>query len=232
MSIKPIDVAVLCGVISNEREISLLSCINVALSLDKEKFKVSIIEISSQGKWFFTKYDPAKNKLIRFETIGFDIKNWRSDLRKFDVIFIALHGKLGEDGSIQSSIQSLGIPYTGSNAKASALAFDKYQTNSFLTRKDILVPRSLCVNINQQKKTNFLESIQNKIGLPCVIKPNQSGSSIGVTIVRKECDLLGAIKKAEREDKDVVVEEFIEGRELTCAVLGNHSARCIALPPI
>ncbi len=228
-----INVAVLCGGVSNEREISLLSGINVAQSLSRDKFRVSIIEINPQGKWFFARYGKAAKKLIRSESIDAGDKNsYQNKLQKFNVFFVALHGKMGEDGSIQKFLRSLKIPYTGSNAEVNAITFNKYQTNTLLAQKSVSIPHSICIDTTKQRLTEQLKSIQKDVCLPCIVKPNQSGSSIGITIVQKESDLPQAIEKAGREDKDVLIEAYIEGRELTCAVLGNHSDQCTALPPI
>jgi len=195
-------IALLCGGFSAEREISIKTGKKIAENLDKKKYQVFL-------------FDP-KTELDNF------IKAARD--KKFDLVFPALHGPFGEDGTLQGLLDILGVPYVFSGVLASSLAMDKERTKMFLRPEKILMPRSIKI------KKNYLAGDLKKIKLPVVVKPICQGSSFGASIVKKEKDLLGAIEEAFKFDSAVMIEEFIEGREITAAVLGNDKP--VALPLI
>lgn len=219
-----IALAVLYGGQSNEREVSILSGREVMRGLPTNKYTISPIEISKKGEWIL-----KEKRGKKIEIFDFDRKH--SDLRKFDVIFIALHGDFGEDGTVQAILDSVGIRYTGSGVLASALGFDKAKAMEFVRDQGIKVPRFIFLTKEVSRTT---ESDLKKIGgLPCVIKPNRSGSSIGVSIVRKKNELAPALKRAFHEDNQILVEEYIRGAEFTCGVMGNSTQTELhALPPV
>lgn len=146
-----------------------------------------------------------------------------------DVVVIALHGRGGEDGTIQGALDLLGIPYTGSGVLASALAMDKAMTNAFLRGHGIPVPQDIVLRRHAKNSVETVrDHVESTFGWPAVVKPNAQGSTIGCAIVRDSADLAGAIDEAFRYDDTVLVEQFIPGTEITAGVLGNE--RPVALP--
>lgn len=194
-----INIAVLLGGSSSERDISLISGREVINNLDKNKYRVMV-------------YDPKTdlNKLI-------------CDKNKIDVAFPILHGKGGEDGTIQGFLELLKIPYVGSGILASALAMNKEKAKEIYSFHNILTPQYKVLKNNEKEKID-------KIKFPCVVKPISHGSSVGTSIVFKENELMGAIDLAFTFQNQIIIEEYIKGIEITVAVLGNDDPK--ALPVI
>jgi D-alanine-D-alanine ligase len=186
-------VAVLMGGPSAEREISLISGKAVLEALETRGVDAHA-------------FDPAEREL--------------SDLRreKFERAFIALHGRFGEDGTVQGALEVLRIPYTGSGVMGSALAMDKWRTKLVWDASGIPTPRFAMVTPG----TNW-ERLVELMGLPIIVKPVHEGSTIGLTKVRAASELPAAYELAARYDSLVIAEEFIEGQELTAAVLGEQA---------
>ncbi|MCC7098824.1 MAG: D-alanine--D-alanine ligase [Rubrivivax sp.] len=197
--------AVLMGGDSAEREVSLMSGQGVldalrALGVDARAF------------------DPAAQPLCELKAQG------------FARAFIALHGRHGEDGTVQGALELLRIPYTGSGVMASAIAMDKVMTKRVWLAEGLPTPRWACLGAGQRARED-LQAVPDGLGLPLIVKPAREGSSIGVTKVRGYSEMQDAVALAAGFDADVLCEEFIAGIELTCAVLGQGpSAR--ALPVI
>jgi len=201
-----IKVAILMGGISNEREVSLSTGKTVAKYLDSSKF---------DSKLYDTKKDLPK--------LFLDISK-----KKIDICFIALHGKGGEDGSIQGILELLGVAYTGPGIMASAISMDKIISKRLFMQEKILTPKFVVI---KNKKIDF-KQIRDKIGLPCVIKPSNSGSSVGVSIIKKEKEIKKGIKMALKENDKVIIEEYIQGKEITVGVLGNKTPRALSIVEI
>lgn len=197
---KKLKVGVVFGGPSSEHDISVKTGKQVVSCLDIKKYVPIAIKIPKKGDW-----------LIPF------IKK----IKKVDVAFLALHGQFGEDGKIQAILDSIHIPYTGSGVLASSIAMDKFSTFRMLANEHILFPHTKLLRSKNDPMT---------LPLPLVVKPNASGSSIGVSLVKTKSELDQALQKAFREDRDVLVEEYIQGREFTCAVLGNSVKDSRALP--
>lgn len=138
-----------------------------------------------------------------------------------DVVFIALHGPYGEDGTVQGLLELLGLPYTGSGVLASALAMDKLRSRQVLQASGVSVPAWLQLDAAQWPggRADLARRIARDLGYPCVVKPNAQGSSIGVTIVHGDAALDAAIEEALGFGNVVLVEEYLRGTELTCGVL-------------
>ena len=150
-----------------------------------------------------------------------------------ELAFLALHGKYGEDGSIQGLLEMLDIPYTGSGILASSLAMDKIATKKMLLFEGLPTPRFMVVEDTVAKEMGMqatAEKIHSEMGLPVVVKAPTQGSTIGIAFVHQKEDLVSALELAYRYDKIALVEQFIEGRELTASVLGNENP--VALPLI
>jgi D-alanine-D-alanine ligase len=184
-------VAVLMGGPSAEREISLISG-NAVLAALRGK------NVDAYA------FDPAQREL-------FDLKR-----EGFQRVFIALHGRFGEDGTVQGALEVLRIPYTGSGVMASALAMDKWRTKLVWDASGIPTPRFAMV-----RKSTDWEKLVAHLGLPIIVKPSHEGSTIGLTKVRVAAELPAAYELAAKYDDEVIAEEFIAGQELTASVLGD-----------
>jgi len=198
-------VAVLMGGTSAEREISLMSGSGVLAAL------------RSQGVDAHA-FDPAEHDLTELKQQG------------FARCFVALHGRHGEDGSVQGALELLRIPYTGSGVLASAIAMDKVMTKRVWIAEGLPTPRYQWLS-PEQRTREHVRAVPDALGLPLIVKPPREGSSIGITKVAGYSQMQGAVELAARYDADVLCEEFIDGDELTCPVLGaGASAR--ALPVV
>lgn len=149
-----------------------------------------------------------------------------------DLVFISLHGKFGEDGSIQGLLEMLNIPYVGSGVMASAVAMDKFKAKQLFKVVNIPIARGERYRVTDQTNINDLvEKIHHNFELPFVVKPNREGSTLGLTIVTNKDQTEQAIKKAVQSDEFILVEQFIKGKELTVPVMGKMNEE-IALPII
>jgi D-alanine-D-alanine ligase len=198
-------VAVLMGGRSAERDISLLSGQGVLQALQS-------LGVNAHG------FDPAQQALEQLK------------LGQFTHAFIALHGRFGEDGTVQGALELLGIPYTGSGVMASAIAMDKQMTKRLWRADHLSTPPSVWLT-PQQQTPEAIRAIPETLGLPLIVKPPHEGSSIGVTKVNHADQLATAISLATRYDPDLLCEMFIEGEEVTCPVVGQ-GANARALPVV
>ena len=206
-------VAVIEGGYSKEKAISVKSAQTVFDNLDRTKFAPTRVLID-ENEW--AAYDDEGRYPIDKNDFSF-VKN---DLKvQFEYAFIVIHGTPGEDGKLQGYLDMVGIPYNTSSAAVTALTFQKFHCNQFLKSFGINVPESAL--ITPKDEINEKE-ILKKVGLSCFVKPTDGGSSFGVTKVKKENELLPAIKKAFDHGKEVIVEDAIEGREITCGVFRNR----------
>lgn len=196
-------VALLAGGSSGEREISLASGKGAKGALEEAGFSVTWI-------------DPSNKEELR---ILID--------QEFDVAFLCMHGKMGEDGTVQGFLEMLGIPYTCSHVQASAIAMDKAKSKILYERAGVLTPASRDIHKGEDYD---VEEIIGALGLPCVVKPATEGSALGVEIVEKAEDLGPAIERVFDIDDQIILEQFIEGMEITVAILGNEDT--IPLPII
>ncbi|MGI6045797.1 MAG: D-alanine--D-alanine ligase family protein [Eggerthellaceae bacterium] len=196
-------VALLAGGDSGEREISLASAEGAKKALTEAGFKLELLDTA------------------RREDLG------RLITEDFDVAFICLHGKNGEDGTIQGMLEILGIPYTGSGVWSSATAMDKTKAKDVYIKNGIPTPKATRLVRGLPYK---ISNIVNEVGLPCVVKPATDGSALGVHMVFDEKDLGAAIEETFKIDSLVIVERYVSGKELTVAVIGNDDA--YALPVI
>ncbi len=205
-------VAVIEGGYSKEKSISIKSAKTVFDNLDRTKFDPTRVLID-ENEW--TAYDEDGRYSIDKNDFSF-IKN--GDKNNFEYAFILIHGTPGEDGKLQGYLDMVGIPYNTSSAPIMALTFQKFHCNQFLKNFGINVPEA--VLIKPDDDINEEETLK-KVGLPCFVKPTDAGSSFGVSKVKKESDLLPAIKGAFNHGSEVTIEENIEGREVTCGVFRN-----------
>ena len=198
-------VAVLMGGSSAEREISLMSGNGVLAALTNQGIDAHA-------------FDPAERDLIELKREG------------FARCFIALHGRHGEDGTVQGALELLGIPYTGSGVMASAIAIDKVMTKRLWLAEGLPTPRYVVLGVGAHT-TAHTRTVPDTLGLPLIVKPPHEGSSIGVTKVAGYSDMQAAVELAARYDTEVLCEKFIEGEEVTCPVIGE-GAGARALPVV
>ena len=198
-------VAVLMGGTSAEREVSLMSGAGVLQALRS-------LGVDAHP------FDPAERDLQQLKT------------ERFDRCFIALHGRHGEDGCVQGALEMMGIPYTGSGVMASAIAMDKVMTKRIWLAEGLPTPRHVWLALDQQDEAT-IAALPAQLGLPLVVKAPREGSSIGVSKVTDAGQLHAAVAESLRFDPDVLAEEFIQGDELTCPVMGE-GADARALPVI
>ncbi|MHB9039177.1 MAG: D-alanine--D-alanine ligase [Melioribacteraceae bacterium] len=232
MSNNNINVALLVGGTSPEREVSKNTGKSILKALLDLDYKVKVIDPAfglnqpKEIEIFFEEKDYTERTNRNFvEAINSTMFD------DVDFAFIALHGKWGEDGAIQSLLELRGIKYTGSKVLASSLAMDKSMAKVMFQHFDVDTPRWFVIN---KYDTDF-ELIKTKIkkffGYPCVIKPNDEGSTIGLTICRGDVEVSQAIIKAQQFSKKVLVEEYISGHELTVAVVDQRALPVLEIKP-
>jgi D-alanine-D-alanine ligase len=196
-------VAVLMGGASAERTVSLMSGSGVLAALKSQGIDAHA-------------FDPSERDLVELKRDG------------FARCFIALHGRHGEDGTVQGALELLGIPYTGSGVMASAIAMDKVMTKRVWSSFGLPTPRSITLDASQQTRER-LRSVPDELGLPLIVKAPHEGSSIGVVKVNGYSDMQGAVAEAMKYDRVALCEEFIVGDELTCPILDDQALPVIRI---
>ncbi len=204
------SVGIICGGFSLEKKISFKSGFNVLNNLSEKLWDASLIKIDF-NKWIVE--DKENNKYEFFISDFSYIKNGKKI--KFDVVFNAIHGPPGENGQIIAFLELINIPYTSSNSYSSALTFNKRDCLSIL--KNYNIPCAKNYYLDQGQIINEDEII-NSIGLPCFVKANRSGSSFGIYKVYKKSELSSSIKKAFKQDSQLIIEKALEGREFSVGV--------------
>ena len=234
-----LSLAVIFGGVSSEHEVSRMSVTSILENLSNERYEVHMVGITKEGRWLlytgpvedilsgaweqgpvtpaFLSPDPSVHGLVA-------LRDGKAETIHVDVIFPALHGKNGEDGTIQGLFQLSGIPYVGCDTESSAICMDKAVTHSLLSSADIEQAHYLWFYADRfdAAPDTIKNKIQARLDFPVFVKPSSAGSSVGVSKVERFEDLNQAIRKAAREDKKVVVEEGITGQEVEVAVLGNR----------
>lgn len=212
-------VAVVAGGYSDESVVSLKSCELIYASLNPEKYDRTRVRILKEG-WYAEiegeKY-PINKGDFSFEKNGKKIT--------FDVVFNTIHGTPGEDGYLQAYFEMIGLAYNGCPFYQSALTFNKKDCIAVLSKYGIPHAKSIYINKGDQYVT---KEILDQVGLPCFVKPNRSGSSLGISKVFKEEEFEAAMQKAFHEDKEVLVESFLDGTEVSVGVL-NYKGETMVL---
>jgi len=214
------NIALVTGGFSGEAVISYKSAVTIDNNLDREKFNVYKIDINPQG-WY---YD-SENGKVEIDKNDFSLNAGNLKI-KFDAVFIGLHGTPGEDGKLQGYFDTLKIPYTSCDAATSAITFNKRYTVAVASMAGISVANSVHLFKHSPVPP---EQILSWLKLPVFVKPNNGGSSIGMSKVHKTEDLAEAIAKGFKEDSQVLVEEMIKGREFTVGVF-RTKGNIIVLP--
>jgi D-alanine-D-alanine ligase len=222
-------VAILYGGKSVEHKVSLRSAKNIFDNIDKRKFNVILLGISQEGQWYYLENftfnikdgEPVAVILAQKKDIFISMKDGRS-IGKIDIFFPVLHGTDGEDGGIQGLLKTVNMPMVGTGVLGSAVAFDKVCSKRLLTEAGIQNARFLAYTIEEINKIDF-KYVEKILGLPFFIKPVASGSSVGVSKVVDENTFTDAIEDTFQYDNVVLIEEYIQGREIECSVKGNVS---------
>jgi len=234
-----IRVGILCGGRSGEHEVSLQSAKNILEAINKEKYDVALIGIDKKGEWSFydplnflvNAHDPQRIQLSDtseslalvpgksgYLSVGPENKK---TLSAVDVIFPVLHGPYGEDGTVQGLLKMADIPFVGAGVLGSALGMDKEVAKRLMREAGLPSAKFEALRRHQLKNISF-EEIVNRIGLPCFVKPANLGSSVGINKAYDREGLERACQEAFQYDHKIIIEEFIKGREIECAILGNE----------
>lgn len=217
---KPV-IAFVTGGYSTEAEVSYKSAVNIEKNIDSAKYEVFKIDITPEGWWYVT----STGRKIAVDRGDFSIA---ADGRKvtFDAVLIGIHGTPGEDGKLQGYFDLVGLPYTSCDAATSALTFNKRYTVAVAAFAGINVAKSLHIFSHSPVTP---EQVLQQLSLPVFVKPNNGGSSIGMSKVNKPEELAPALEKGFKEDDQLLIEEFISGREFTVGVY-KTTKEIIVLP--
>lgn len=248
---RKLRVAVLMGGTSSEREISLNTGHQIVSALDPARYDVVAIDtrdlLALEGK-----RKKEKGESLHIESgqgeISEKIAAEDSSLiphpssllehpipntQRPDLVFIALHGRGGEDGAVQGMLEVLGIPYTGSGILASALAMDKAMTKRLFRSGGIPVAREILLSQLPTEGNALTAQIQTQLGgFPVFVKPNREGSTVGGTLVQSPEQLEAAVKRAFQYDTTILIEQYLRGMEITVGILGNAGEELAALPVV
>ncbi|HHX77792.1 MAG TPA: D-alanine--D-alanine ligase [Firmicutes bacterium] len=233
-------IAVLFGGKSGEHEVSLLSAASVVDAMDRNKYDIVLVGIDKEGNWWTGdnlleafragKKEGARTAVLPGSSEGglllFNDGNIEGTI-KLDAVFPVLHGPYGEDGTVQGLLELAGIPYVGAGVLGSAVGMDKAAMKLILAAKGLPVANYLYFVKKEflDGESYWLETIAEKIGFPCFVKPANLGSSVGISLAGDRQELLLAIREALRYDLKVVVEERLKGKEIECSVLGNYDPK-------
>jgi D-alanine-D-alanine ligase len=213
-------IAIVAGGDSSEFEVSVKSA-NEVYKVLSSRYLIYIIMIQGPN-WY---WEDQKGRYHNIDKNDFSLVADEYRIR-FDAVFIAIHGTPGENGLLQGYFDMMGVPYTSCSAFCSALTFNKQACKLFL--KEYKIPMADAILIRKGEKIDT-KNIIKQVGLPCFVKPNDSGSSFGVTKVKKSEELMAAIETALRESNEVMIEAYMDGREVACGVV-KTKVKTIVLP--
>lgn len=216
-----IKLGLIYGGVSTEHEVSISSYESIIKNIDKDKYEITSFYISKDGTWF---------------TDGKRTKDVFNSLKEMDCVFPILHGKNGEDGSIAGMLEIIGVSYVGCKTLSSAICMDKVITKKLLEKANISVAKYMFIKklndnfywVQDNYDYVLLDkeildlSVNTLLNYPVVVKPSRSGSSVGVSVANDYLELENAINEASIYDEKILIEEFIDGKELEVAVLGNN----------
>ena len=236
-------IALIFGGRSAEHEVSINSAKNIFKAIDLKVFEPILLGVSKQGSWYrftssdvFEKFKSLNDSDLKKEEaitlISFEEKPFIFSLRTqektaIDAAFPIIHGTMGEDGTLQGYFKILNLPFVGCGVLASAISMDKEYMKRVMTEANI--PNSKYLVLHQSEATSF-QDISKKLGLPFFIKPANAGSSVGVHKIKSEADFKTKIQDSFLYDRKVIAEEFIQGREIECSVLGLNLKSRASLP--
>ncbi len=238
------NVCLIFGGKSTEYSVSLRSVCSVLANIDRDRYNVSTIGITDYGDWFLYRGESEMIKdgtwqngdvlpiVIDMSPVKggiFCCENGKLTKLPIDVIFPVVHGKYCEDGNLQGLLSILGIPYVGSAVTASAVAMDKAMTKLILSSYGIPQANALCITVRELKanESDVIERIENMLSYPVFVKPSSSGSSVGASKASDCAELKEAMKAAAEYDSKIIVEEYIDGREVEIAALEGDNGEVI-----
>ena len=238
---KKIKVCVIFGGVSPEHDISELSVTSVINNMDKEKYEIYLLGITKEGRWYLYngeieniaggKWAQDKEHLRRAVISPDSEHSGIIDLEtgaciKIDIVFPVLHGEFGEDGTLQGLLEMAGLKYVGDGVSASANAMDKNFTKIIL--KDAGIPQAdwiVAKTWEFDKIDEIMDKAEEKLGYPCFVKPASTGSSVGVNKAYNRAELKSALEEAAKYGRRILIEEYIDGHEVECSVLGNDEPK-------
>ena len=229
---------IIFGGSGSERYVSVVSATSIITNLNKDKYQIYPIYLDGTNKWY-----QVNDKITSICELGYlpkhikKINNPIKYLKKLDIVFPCIHGKIGEDGKIEGLFELLNIPYVGSQIFSSSLAYDKVYTKRLLASSGISVVRDIVLKkknsgyilVDENFKEHIIDInylyvlVAKKLGYPIFVKPAREGSSVGVIKVENENNLKEAIKKSFKYDNKILLEEAINARELECAILNDKA---------
>jgi len=213
------NIAILMGGNSSEVEISIQSGNQIFDNIDRNKYNP--YKVLLKGKDWLVSNELIDNVPINKNNFSIILQNQEIN---FDCVFIIIHGTPGEDGKLQGYFDLLDIPYTTSGVLTSALTFDKFACKNFLNAFNILSPKSILISKSENISPKYLTEI---FDFPFIIKPNNGGSSFGISIVNSFEEITLALQKAFSEDTELIIEEYIAGIELTCGLFKTKKGKII-----
>ena len=223
---KKITIGILFGGRSAEHEVSLNSAKNIISALDLEKYSPFLIKIKKDGSWVLLEDENEVCQVALLPSCQGNLlyidapKDHSKTSIKLDVVFPVLHGTFGEDGTIQGLLKLAQVPFVGASVLGSAVGMDKVIMKRLLRDAGLASAEFL---VAKKSATPSFEIVVSKLGMPCFIKPANLGSSVGVSKVKNESEYRQALDTAFEYDRKAIIEEFIDGREIECSVLGNES---------
>ncbi|MBP3260429.1 MAG: D-alanine--D-alanine ligase [Prevotella sp.] len=217
------NIAIVCGGDSSEHDVSLRSAQGLYSFFDKERYNVYIVDIKGQD-WHVELHDGTTAKIDRND-FSF-VEDGKAML--FDYAYITIHGTPGENGILQGYFDLVGIPYSTSGVLVEAMTFDKFVLNQYLRGYGVSVADSLLIRRGYEHLVND-EEVEQRIGMPCFVKPAADGSSFGVSKVKNADQLAPAIRKAMMESDTIMVEQYLEGTEISIGVYKTQE-KSVVLP--
>lgn len=241
-----IKVCVIFGGMSSEHDVSIVSGTSIAKNFDKNKYIISPVYINKLGTWFEC-LDISREYKVGDEIENIrKIKNIKEYLQDFDVVFPALHGLYGEDGTIQGLFELFRVPYIGCEVLGSSLAMDKIYAKIIFEKAKLKQAKYVYIRKNEDSYIyidddfnekiilfeEICEIVKHKLGYPVFVKPSNLGSSVGINKAKNDEELVEYIKYASKYDRKILIEEAIIGKEIECSVLGNEDVEASCLGEI
>ena len=216
-------IAIVCGGDSSEHDVSLRSAQGLYSFFDKERYNVYIVDIKGQD-WHVELPDGTTAQIDRNDFSFIE----KGEARLFDYAYITIHGTPGENGLLQGYFDLIGLPYSTSGVLVEAITFDKFVLNQYLRSYGVSVADSLLIRKGYEELVSD-DVIEERIGMPCFVKPAADGSSFGVSKVKNKDQLAPAIRKAMMESPEIMVESFLEGTEISIGVYKTKE-KSVVLP--
>lgn len=232
MSKEKLKIALLVGGASPEREVSKESSKSIAHAIRELGHELILIDPA------YGKNQPTDERLYFVKDDFSEVKkeNYVEAINSLlpldtDLVFLGLHGKYGEDGTVQSLLELRGIKYTGSKVLSSAMAMDKIMSKILFQHYDVATPKWFVVGFNETNYEVIKDKIKKFFGYPCIIKPNDQGSTVGLTVCRGDAEVEESIVLAKKFSYKVLIEEYIPGKEVTVGILGQQSLPVLEIKP-